>query len=86
MLRPKYFPFELQSSIRTSTAPSGPTTTIDNPHRISHDFNRGRSPSAADATMSAPVVENGDASTIEAQTPIAHINAHPATPPDVARP
>ena len=61
-----------------------PDITIDSPHRINNDFNRGRSLSAADATISAPVVENGDASTIEAHTPIAHINAHPATPPDTA--
>ena len=74
----------VQSSSSTSTATAGPTITIDSPHRINNDFNRGRSLSADDATISAPVVENGDASTIDAHTPIAHINAQPATPPDVA--
>src|SRR5688572_10838405 len=74
----------VQSSISTNTAATGPIITIDSPHRINNDFNRGRSPSAADAMISAPVVENGDASTIDAQTPIALINAQPATPPDVA--
>src|SRR5262245_48375956 len=66
------------------TAAAGPTTTIERPQRVSNDFNRGRSASAPVATISPPVVENGDASTIAAHTPIALISAHPATPPEVA--
>ena len=50
------------SSINTSAAIAGPIITIDSPHRINNDFNRGSSLSAPDAIISAPVVENGGAS------------------------
>jgi hypothetical protein len=70
---------ERSSRNSASAATIGPTITLENPHRISNDFNRGRSSSAADAISNAPVVENGDQSTIEAHTPIEMINAHHLT-------
>src|SRR5688572_15503912 len=68
----------------TMTAATGPTITKDSPHRVRKDFSLGRSSSAPAATMRAPVVEKGQASTIAAQTPIRLINAHPLTPPEMA--
>ncbi len=66
----------LPSSSSASAATAGPTITIDSPHRVNNDFNRGRSSSAADVksrgiirarilgTMSH-VAEGGTASTAD---------------------
>jgi len=51
--------------MKIAQASSGATTIIDTPQRNNWLKTRSRSSSAALATMSAPLVENGDASTIE---------------------
>src|SRR5882757_1138661 len=51
--------------MKIAHASSGATTIIDTPQRNNWLKTRSRSSSAVLATMSAPLVENGDASTIE---------------------
>lgn len=64
----------------------GPTTTIESPQRISVLVTWGRADSSGVAeTSMAPTVKNGETSTMEAQTAMAQIMAHPGMPPAPTR-
>ena len=69
----------------SATNTIGPTITMDMPQRMVMVRTRARSSGGVDATSVAPVVENGETSTIEAHTAIALIRAQSLTPPEVAR-
>src|SRR6185436_6461640 len=74
--------YRLAGITSAATSAAGPTTTIDIDHQISSAVSRGRSSSGADAISVAPVVENGEASTIDAHTPRALMSAQPETAPE----